>query len=252
MVLCLAVYLSVDRGAPVFDFTDAASVYSIEDGASLDINTFLKGVKATDRVDGDLTDRIAIKSLRQNADSSISVIYCVRDNAGNLTTEERIYNLQIVGDSTDADTSVVADETETTQAEPVQTEEPVASEEASDPSSETETDTEPVTDTDPAVEGDTEPESEPETDPAQSAEIPVIVLNASEAHISVGTPFDYAAYIAELRDDVDDQYQLARCIRIEHYELVDTNTAGAYELIYHVVDSDGNVSEGQPFTLYVE
>ncbi len=93
LILCLMVYLSEDRTAPTFDFTNAASVYTLSGDSALDISIFFEGVTATDDVDGDLTDSITIKSIRKNIDSSISVIYSVRDHSGNLTQEERIYTL---------------------------------------------------------------------------------------------------------------------------------------------------------------
>lgn len=279
LILCMAAYLSVDRTAPTFDFTEAASVYSVDGGTDLDVSIFLKGVKASDNVDGDLTERIAIKSMRQNADASISVIYCVRDNAGNLTMEERIYNLDVPKDdiASSGDDYVQLPEDASTSGEETEDQSAEENEEESvprNPDEQTESQPEDTTDV-PAepdipseaepqdIPSDTEPQdipvevqpSEPEAvpeDTEQRSETPVIILNAAEAHIAVGSSFNYPGYIAEVWDDVDDQTQLLSNIWIENYELIDWNISGVYELIFHVVDSDGNISDGQPFTLYVE
>lgn len=266
LILCMAVYLSVDRVAPTFDFTDAASVYSVNDGAELDISTFLKGVRASDNVDGDLTERIAIKSMRQNADASISVIYCVRDNSGNLTIEERIYNLNVTGGNSSSsgnDVAKLPEDAQTSAQEPDTTDDaqnpadPAESqpEETVDVPAEPDTPQETEPQDTPAVVQPEETEPAPETEP-QEAETksakPVITLNATEAHVAVGEGFYYPGYIAEMWDDVDDQTQLYNSIWIENYELVDWNTPGVYTLIFRVVDSDKNISDGQPFTLYVE
>lgn len=260
LILCMAAYLSVDRVAPTFDFTNAASVYSVDDGAELDISTFLKGVRASDNVDGDLTERIAIKSMRQNADSSISVIYCVRDNSGNLAIEERIYNLNVAGGNITAsgnDVAMLPEDPQTPADGSAEASEAAGSapEETADVPDETdtsqETEQQDTSEVQPSEE-ETEPVPDVPQDGETKSEKPVITLNATEAHVAVGEGFYYPGYIAEMWDDVDDQTQLYNSIWIENYELVDWNTPGVYTLIFRLVDSDKNISDGQPLTVYVE
>lgn len=254
LILCMAFYLSADRVAPTFDFTDAASVYSAEDGTELDISIFLEGVRASDNKDGDLTDRIAIKSMRRNADASISVIYCVRDNSGNLTVEERIYNLTVTGSDPSSSGNDVVRLPEDEQTSPdASNEQPTQEPEATDPAetsaegAQSQPEETPV-----AVQPSEEETLPPETQPAAPSQKPVITLNTTEAHVAVGEGLYYPAYIAQMWDDVDDQTFLFNNIWIENYELVDWNTPGVYTLIFRLVDSDKNISDGQTLTVYVE
>ncbi len=253
LILCLAVYLSADRTAPTLDFTNAASVYSLDEGTALDMGTFLQGVKALDNVDGDLTDRIAIKSMRQNADSSISVIYCVRDNSGNLTVEERIYNLNMSGGTIQTsgnDTAQLPEDDQTSPDVPEEISEESGAEQLPEDTQEVPAQ---ATEAPPAQPAETEPsvQEQPQESETRSAK-PVITLNATEVHIAAGEGFYYPGYIAEMWDDVDTQTQLYNSIWIENYELVDWNTPGVYTLIYRLVDSDKNISDGQTLTVYIE
>ncbi len=257
LLLCIAVYMSGDRTAPEFDFTNAASVYHVDADTDISTDTFLEGVTASDDVDGDLTDRIVVKSMRQNADSSISVTYLVRDNSGNLTTEERIYNLSESSSTASSNDSSVyvavdtdSDETETDEEQTEtyeetsegQPEESVEYAETEAPAETADT----VAETDVVVVETVEIVTDTST-----SEAPVIALTTTEARIATGTVLPYNDYIAYLSDDVDSAEFLQSYIWIEGYYDIDWNVPGVYTLVFRVTDSDGNISEPQTLTVYV-
>ncbi|MCR5743847.1 MAG: DUF5011 domain-containing protein [Lachnospiraceae bacterium] len=146
LVITLLSYLVTDRKAPVFDFSSAAVSFDFDGYTPIPDSELLAGITATDNKDGDLTDRIVVKSVHYNEQYSVTVTYLCRDNSGNLATKQVMYGLN---------NSVidVAEETTTTESKPaviidVPTE-PV-SEESSGDSSETpeeseNSETEPVT-----------------------------------------------------------------------------------------------------------
>ncbi len=266
VLLCVAVCMSGDRTAPVFDFTNAASVYYVSADEEITTDTFLSGVTASDNTDGDLTDRIVVKSMRQNADSSVTVTYSVRDNSGNLTTQERIYNLSgtstVISISDDDEETETEDTTETqtdteavtedTVSEEISETQPEESAEAAEPVETAETEApaetvETVADT-VAVVVETEEVVVAET---STSEPPVIALTTTEARIATGTVLPYNDYIAYMSDDVDTYEYLQNYIWIEGYYDVDWNVPGVYTLVFRVTDSDGNISAPQTLTVYV-
>lgn len=75
----------VDSKAPTISFTE--NDLSFEEGENFDL---LKGVTATDNVDGNLTDKITVKEEEDSYQPGThSILYIVKDTSGNITEEKR-------------------------------------------------------------------------------------------------------------------------------------------------------------------
>ena len=289
-VIAAVTYFADDRKAPVIDASGVVQKIDISDGKNPSDQILLAGITATDNRDGDLSDRVRIKSVHMNDLNSMTVTYVCRDNAGNLATESVNFSLK-------TDTAQV-DPPETTTAEPdtepIQTQEPTKSgiiDVPTEPAPETEQppsqeptpevpDTlEPVTE-EPVTEEPTTPEPttpelttpepttpepttpepttpeptspEPATAEPSPAGYPSIVLIASEVHVRVGETFHWKNMIADMTDDKDGLSFLYQNIWIEGFDNIDTSRHGSFSLIYHVKDSDGHMSPGVPLTVYVD
>ncbi len=122
-VIAAVTYFADDRKAPVIDASGVVQKIDISDGKNPSDQILLAGITATDNRDGDLSDRVRIKSVHMNDLYSMTVTYVCRDNAGNLATESVNFSLK-------TDTAQV-DPPETTTAEPdtepIQTQEPTKS-----------------------------------------------------------------------------------------------------------------------------
>ena len=79
---------------------------------------------------------------------------------------------------------------------------------------------------------------------------PYITLTSDSKSINVGEDFDPMSVIDEVEDDNDDRNSLFNRIDLEGE--FDTNSAGTYNLIYSVRDSEGNRSKEVKFTLTVK
>lgn len=81
LVVCVILYLGMDRTEPRFEFQAVNMVYR----EGMDIHELVNGISAYDEEDGDLTDSIVVEKLIENrAGSSVIVFYAVSDKAGNV------------------------------------------------------------------------------------------------------------------------------------------------------------------------
>ena len=103
------------------------------------------------------------------------------------------------------------------------------------------------------------PEAKPELTPeatqiptvsAEDSSGPQIVLTEDHVIVTSGTEINRLVYVKEVVDDKDSREELFRNIRIEGE--VDTAMHGNYELIYYVIDSDGNQSNEAKLKVTVE
>ena len=269
-VIAAVTYFADDRKAPVIDASGVAQKIDISDGKNPSDQILLAGITATDNRDGDLSDRVRIKSLHMNDLYSMTVTYVCRDNAGNLATESVNFSLK-------TDTAQV-DPPETTTAEPdtdltktqeasksgiidvptepaTETEQPPSQEPTPEVPDTPEPVTEEPTTPEPTTPEPTTPEPtspEPATAEPSPAGYPSIVLIASEVHVRVGETFHWKNMIADMTDDKDGLSFLYQNIWIEGFDNIDTSRHGSFSLIYHVKDSDGHMSPGVPLTVYVD
>lgn len=216
---CFYIYTSEDRQAPEISYDK--SVEAVLNGA--DEAVLLADVTAIDDRDGDVTSQVQLAEVEWNADS-VSVVYVVKDSAGNIALKRRTLRVGEVEET--------IEEPEETQPETEEIETvPEITEEETEEESETETG------------------SETETETVVS-EIPVITLTQNHVVIPKGTEFSYHTFVSSIADDKDRYEDLVQNLVING--TYNVNAAGEYQLEYWTVDSDGNQSARQPFLLTVE
>lgn len=217
-----AIYVTKDNKGPEITIPDGNKSY-VEGSDTKDL---LKGVKAKDKREGDVTKTLMIEAVRPNADRTKAVVvYVAKDSKNNVTKKSR---------TVDYRTAEAADssEPEADEKEPEPTQEPQPD------------DTQPADA--PAV---PDPADEPQTDgEAANAEAiknlpngsPEIQLVQYEISVPLGSAFKPLTYVKSIVDDVDEKDSLYQRVQIDGE--VNTAAAGNYELHYHVVDSAGNSS----------
>ncbi|MBQ9887103.1 MAG: hypothetical protein IJM37_09630 [Lachnospiraceae bacterium] len=223
-------YFMSDRQKPVISIDEKY----LEQCDLNDREAVLKAASAldnkTENVEVVLTDIILL------SDNVYRIKYMAKDDAGNIAiatasvkkTAEDSGALESV-ETTEGDEQSLPEEQEivTQSAENETQEQPV------------ETEAQPV-----------EVETQEPADAGTASEAPVITLTTHNVNIPVGTRFNYLNYIDDITDDKDDSETLNRRIRLDGG--YDTGVAGTYEVIYFVVDTDGNRSNREVLTLVVE
>ena len=210
--------MSEDRTSPVITFPDVEVVY--QEGQE---DTILDSVTAIDNIDGDVTDTIFIESIIPNEDKTkATVTYVAKDNSNNISRVTR--NVIFSQLSADLSTDLDADDQET----PETTEDTAATGTEShiaapSPNS-------PLTTTTPSQ------TPTPTVDP----EAPNLILSKTKETISRGASFNRLSFVHDITDDKDSRESLFRKIQITGN--VNTSVSGEYQLIYYVIDSDGNMS----------
>lgn len=229
LIANVGIYLSQDRTAPAFLYTENNIVYR----EGTDESALLDGIRATDNRDGDVTERIVVDSIIPLLnDEEAKVFYVVSDLSGNVAKFSRIVRYKADSDKKQegADGSILANA-------PVSTED-TGSKMPEEESMEMESTEESMT------------EEEPTTEAAGREGFPVLKLTANEARLSVGDTFSCYNYIESATDDKDSRADLFRRINVQGQ--YDTSVPGEYELTIFVVDSDGNRSNREKLTLIIE
>ena len=222
--------LSADRVAPQIVFEEDLTYH---DGMTNE--ELLKGVKAEDAKDGDVSDSLVVEACSPDpAQGQAIVRYVARDARNNVARVNRVLSYDGYEPETESETekrkaSAVTKHSEKETAAETDSEKEVLSE--------SETESESVT--------ETESESE-ELEPGA----PVIRLSENHAQISVGSNFNPLNYVASVSDDSDDKYTLWRDIQLSGD--YDVNKAGVYHLTYYVINSQGIRSNSAKFTLTVK
>ena len=197
---------SEDNVAPKITYKDETLEYV--KGSSY--KTILKGVKAKDNKDGDVTGALIVEGIYPNGDGdTATVVYVARDKSNNIAKTRRVVSYL---------------EEKKKELTPVLKEEPLE---------ETEKDKE-----------DPKKEELPASNPR-------ITLKKKEVKIKKGEDINRISLVESVTDDKDEQNLLWRSINIRG-DGFDKNTAGVYEQIYYVVDSDGNKSNEETLKIIVE
>ena len=157
------------------------------------------------------------------------MVYAARDEHNNIAKASRIVNY-----SADGSGAAAADEEST--------EEDAGTDDTAASAGETTASSEETAPT---------PSATPEADQESADGSPRITLTEESITINQGESVDRLSYVADIQDDTDDTDELWRNIQIAGDEL-DRNTPGTYELIYYVVDSDGNQSNEAVLTITVQ
>lgn len=190
--------MTEDRTGPEIVFEGEDVTY--EQGG--DRKVLLRGVRATDSRDGDVTDTLMIESVIPFTDGATAkIIYAAKDESNNITKCSRIVSYIGTGMVEDLTKEETREETEEEAAEEKKEEQ-------------------------------------------KDAGKPVVVLTDKEITLKKGGTFNYMNYIETMTDDKDDRKTLARNIRVNG-DAVDMGTAGRYEVLISVVDSDKKRSEAE-------
>lgn len=224
-----------DRKPPEIQIQDADVTYV--NGS--DYSELLKGVTATDNLEGDVTQNLVVEGVYPNDDgTTASVVYAVKDKKNNVRKASRIVKYQadpnsLVSEEEEKDeqADVQDDTTENTQFQAVGVGE--------------------KSESDSVVKSEGEDEPDAFGDSSSSPESPVIVLKQSTVTIKRGESVNRISYVESITDDKDDKDTLWKQIQIVG-DTFDSSTSGTYEQIYYVVDSDGNKSNEAKLTIVVE
>lgn len=262
IVVCVILYIGLDKTAPKIEFAAVDTVYR----EGIDNTELFKGVTAYDSKDGDVSDRIVIeKTIEDRENHSLVIFYAVSDRSGNVAKASRVFpavyvetesssvnkdmeQLLNAGISADLNIGDVPDES----GEGREMEEPAPSE-TPEP---TETPT-------PSPTLTPVPMSEPEKTPAPEQEhtpvparkpeadtsAPVLTLKVSEVKVNAGQGPAWVDIIDTLKDDKDGYETLFRNLSVSKY---DQNKAGTYQVTVATEDSDGNKSQAVPLTIVVK
>ena len=222
--------LSADRVAPQIVFEEDLTYH---DGMTNE--ELLKGVKAEDAKDGDVSDSLVVEACSPDpAQGQAIVRYVARDARNNVARVNRVLSYDGYEQETESETEKRKESAVTKHSE-----KETAAETDSEKEDQSESETEFESET------ETETESE-ELEPGA----PGIRLSENHAQISVGSNFNPLNYVASVSDDSDDKYTLWRDIQLSGD--YDVNKAGVYHLTYYVINSQGIRSNSAKFTLTVK
>lgn len=229
----VGIYLTSDTEGPKIMIPSDDSMVYVQ---GEDTDTLLQDVKAIDGREGDVSDTLMIESILPDvSEKQAAIIYVAKDSKNNVSKAVRKVEYQTP--------SGLADDSNPSGAQG-------------------NTDSQDV----PAIPDNGDPSDHPDTPEgsevqspeaaneaaiaALPAENPRLYLNEYEVTLPLGSAFNKLNYVKEIIDDQDTKEILYRDIRIQGE--VDVNTAGTYELIYQVVDSDGNRSNEAKLTVIIQ
>lgn len=242
-VICCVLTITRHNENPYFQSEDVELVY--HDGMTEE--ELLKGLTAHDKEDGELTDRILISSKR-TSEEGLTVTYEVWDSNHDKAVFTRTYETSSSeqGDLEENHTLSAGDDAQDESESGISEETPSQEDAAQGENEEPETEESPS-----QSESESEvPQGSEEVPVAANPEAPVLVLNGNSVEIAAGSSFHYWNYIETLEDDKDDFAYLSNQIVIDGQ--YDINVPGTYELVFWLMDSDGNSSVRQTFVLTVQ
>ncbi len=229
-VICCVLTITRHNESPDIQSEDVELVY--QEGMSDE--DLLKGLTAYDKEDGELTDKILIDAKR-TSDQGVTVTYIVWDSQHESAVYTREY--ETVSGQGDLQESQTPSAGEDGQEE---SEAGTSGEEVSEST---------VSGEENSSQSELPLESEEAPVPV-NPEAPVLALSSSSAVIAAGSSFRYWDYIGTLEDDKDDSEYLSSQIVLDG--TYDVNVPGTYELVFWLMDSDGNSSARQTFVLTVQ
>ncbi len=196
-----------------------------------DVSYLLDGVKAVDSQDGDVTDSLRVENVQvKEEEQNVVIVYIAKDRSNNVTKVS--ITVPSNGIKNQAEESL---EPETAEAFAEMTPE-ATPEPTPEPTPETE-----------VLSGEAQIDAKIA---ALSQGCPALYLVQYEQTLAVGSNFNLLSYVKDITDDVDDRNWLFQHIQVSGE--VNTYTPGIYEVIYYVIDSDGNQSNEALLTVTVE
>lgn len=246
LIIIVFLYAGRDDKGPAISF---ASDYIYYDGVNEAI--LLADVTAYDSKDGDVTSSIMIDNVIVIEERAVAkVVYIAKDSSNNITRVERFVNYSEDIVNSDTNEKNMQESTEDTKDNINENEmENIEMENSGEDVTESSGEEKPEN-TAEVTESENitiVPES---TTVAVSTDIsPVMVLEVTEATVSLGSNFRVFDYVEAITDDKDGREELFRQICIDGY--YDTNTVGDYEIYIFCVDSDKNSSNKEKFIIHV-
>lgn len=275
IAVCVVLYLRTDRTAPEIEFYASEAVY-VEGRETAGL---LDGVRAYDKVDGDITERVVIEKITTDRESGSAVVYyAVSDYAGNVAKASRVFDAVYMEEEAEESTRFpeAGIDAEMNLPEKVQTmvkdngaeEDPAGIEDREENNTPVPNGTDVPSGTDvpegaeaptktpektpePRTPANTTPELEPVRAPVPEADpsVPILTLKVSEVKVRLGQGPAWVDLIGTLSDDKDNYETLFRNLSVSKY---DKDKAGSYAVSVHTEDSDGNRSQSIPLTIIVE
>lgn len=229
---------NTDSVPPVIAISEEEIVY--EEGQ--DKTVLLKGVTATDDMNGDVSDTLMVDSVIPTEDNlTATVVYYAKDRSNNVAKATRIVAYRPADHSMDW---LNETESETTSSKKKKKEK-----------TNTETEADQGNEASSAEEGAQASEGETSGAGAEnektSAGSPKIDLTVQKVTIQVGASFNPLEYVRDIEDDKDTRDHLFGQIHIDS-NTVNTSVPGEYEVVYSVTDSDNNLSNRPVLRVIVE
>ena len=227
-IVSLLIMQKEDETPPVIS---VSSNLDLTYSSGMDESLLLEGVTATDDKDGDVTNSLRIDSILESQDGHYAVVtYAAKDKSGNVSKLRRLLNWNDSGETvvTPTPTAVpTATPTPTPEATPEPTAEPSEATDANELAR----------------------QANEAAIAALSPAAPRMYLSDYVVNIAQGSEFNSLSYVSDITDDADSRDDLFTQIQI--VGSVDTTTIGTYELIYYVIDNDGNMSNEAKLTVNV-
>ena len=264
-VFAITTFIRSDRTPPVISVSTDLTC-----DPELSEQELLRGVEAEDAVDGDVTDSLVVESFTMNRHKGSGiVVYAARDRKNNVGKYTRLLKApEGFTEGTRSDTAAAEAEAETkvekepaAEAKDVRTQDVLAGfsrgrnpEQSKDSQTANTSDTVTVTVTENEIGTKANAEKETETEIEEIQETnpgaPKLTLTQKSVTLKKGETFNPLAYVSVIEDDYDNIYALWQDIQITGE--YDTTEEGTYTLYYYVIDSSGNMSNREKFTVVVE
>lgn len=239
-----------DNEGPKITFSEDKDTKYTSDMTKEDL---LKGVKAQDNKDGDVTDSLTVETIYpKNDGSQVAVIFVAKDKSNNVTKKE--FTMEAEGGSAEnPDLGLIDNEEDMTEG--AENSDSADAESDTQDTQETADSTDSSDDSADSTDGDLTPEEQAQkTEEDKIAQLspqdPKMYLTTYYVEVPVGTTLDKLSYVKDIQDDTESTSDLFKKIQITGD--VNTAAAGTYELTYYVVDNQGNSSNGAVLTVVVK
>ena len=199
-----------DREGPEIFFDGEEPVYR----QGMDTEELLKGARAEDEQDGDVSSSLRIEAVYRIGDGKQAIaVYAAKDSQNHVTKKKRVLSCGMEEIQTDLQNDTVP--------------------------------------TEGALEVTEEDAAKEQTEGLDNIDLqrPKLYLSVYEVMLQKGEPFESLLYVDRIEDDSDREEELWTNIQV--IGTVDCGTVGTYTVEYLVTDSDGNRSETAVLTVHV-
>ncbi len=225
--------IQADKQGPEITFHNTDLVYN----QTTTKEELLADVTAMDEEEGDVSSLLLVENIYEISDEQVVVVYVARDSKNNITKLKRTLNCGEKMSEESADNEEISDTEKNVSEEiPEPTPEPTPAE----------TEAERIRREQLALADE------------MAANMPKIYLTDYWIEVPIGTTIDAISYVSEIKDDVDSTEELWKKIQLHdasgnHVDAaLNFTSAGTYEYIFFVVDSQGNASNNAVLMVVVK